>query len=361
MNAVPQRFDPHDGSGTPAVPSSVDERTRALWRSADEVLADVREAVRPENTKRAYTQDWAKWQRWATLHGRPDPGAAELAHPLRFVEFAAWLWENGAPAATVRRRLAGAAEGLRAALAARHGATEAHRLVYPGITADAQAVLAAAEKTWFENGGRTRGAERGSAPVITVTVLRQLVDTCGDDAAGLRDRALLTLAYSCLSRRSEQARLQIGDVTLVPEGIDVDFWTGKSRASRRTVAVPYGRHRETCPVRSWTAWLDFLRTGATPTGPGDPAWRQVNRWGHVLTGALSAQAIGDMVTRRATEAGLALHYTAHGLRAGLATDSSADDRAIARRGGWAEGSRQLGKYRREKDRWNDNPATDVGL
>ena len=81
------------------------------------------------------------------------------------------------------------------------------------------------------------------------------------------------------------------------------------------------------------------------------------------TGRMRPQAIGQVVGRKATVAGLPGQQTGHELRRGMATSArraSNDKIRIARGGGgWADDSSALDGYMEDADRWEDNPLKGV--
>jgi integrase len=128
-------------------------------------------------------------------------------------------------------------------------------------------------------------------------------------------------------------------------------------AKGRTVGIPYGSHRETCPVRSYTHWpkLSAMREG--------PVFRPVNRHGHVADTRLSDRAVDRIVERAARAAGLDERYSGHSLRAGFATAAAAAGApidAIKRQTGH-KSLEVLHGYIREGSLFRNNAAAQVGL
>ena len=78
---------------------------------------------------------------------------------------------------------------------------------------------------------------------------------------------------------------------------------------------------------------------------------------------MSPQAVGIAITRAAEAAGLP-HITAHGLRAGLATEARRaghDVTTIARQGRWSPSGAAIHGYMRVIDQWSDNAVRGLGL
>lgn len=323
-----------------AVDYSVSEATRVR----------IERAV-PESTRRAYTGDLSRFSAWCAERGRSAlPATAET-----LADYATHLAEAGKAPSTIRRALAAVRT------AHRNGGAE-----LPDTTG-AGYVLRSHRRDQAAAGRR----ERKAAPV-TIDVLRALVDgTDPATLAGLRDRALVVLGFALGARRSELVGLDLADVREAPEGLVVLIRQSKTDqdAAGVEVALPYGAHPETCPVRTARAWREALEAAGVNSGP---LFRRIDRYG-ALSGAgrgsddrLSGQGVGLVLQRlaAAAEPGSVPALTAHSLRAGFATvayQAGADTLSIARHGRWKDGSPVLLGYVRNVDRWRSNPLAGVGL
>jgi integrase len=143
--------------------------------------------------------------------------------------------------------------------------------------------------------------------------LQALLATCDDGVRGVRDRALLLLAWSGGGRRrSEVVGLQIGDV----RQLDTDTWLytlGTTKTDNTGV-------RREKPLRgqaahALTAWL-----AAAPADSG-PLFRRLYKGGKIGTAGLSADQVARIVQRRAKLAGLEGDWAAHSLRSGFITEA----------------------------------------
>jgi len=298
-------------------------------------------AQRPANTRRTYAESWKVWEAYTRDVGIPVLSGTVGA----LVGFVRWLEvTRQAAVATIDTRLAGAVVGLR----------ERGVVVDRSVTRAAWQALAGYERRLAES-GEVRG--RGKARPITVEHLRALVAACPDTRAGLRDKALLLLGFTIAARRSELAALQVGNLT--PDGTyGLVAVLGYTKTGPDERPVPYGLHRETCPVTAWQAWLSAAGIDS------GPAFRRIDRYDHVHPQGLSPQAIGEIVTRCGERAGLPFKITGHSLRAGLATEArrnGADHKAVCDQGGWSYGSRAVHGYFHTVDRWTDNAVTTIGL
>jgi integrase len=186
-----------------------------------------------------------------------------------------------------------------------------------------------------------------------------MVAACSPGPLGVRDRALLVLGVAMMGRRSELAGLDLADVVEVDEGLLVYVRRSKTDqdAVGAEVAVPYGSHPDTCPVRAVRAWRALLTERGIVDGP---LLRAVDRTGRIAARRMSGDGINRVVRAAAIRAGLpgADRYTAHSLRAGgvtVAAKAGAQVAAIAAQGRWSLTSPVLLGYIRAADRWRDNP------
>ncbi|MGD0944928.1 MAG: tyrosine-type recombinase/integrase [Acidimicrobiales bacterium] len=190
--------------------------------------------------------------------------------------------------------------------------------------------------------------------------LRTMLEGLGADPAGCRDRALLLLGFAGALRRSELVGLDVADLTEGTDGLTVRLRRSKTdqEGAGRTVGIPYGSNPVTCPVRAWRVWLEL--SGISE----GPAFRPVDRHGHIGTTRLSSQAVALVLKRRAACAGLDPGEVAgHSLRAGLATSAAAagvPERVISEQTGH-KGTAMLRRYIREGSLFRENAASAVGL
>ncbi|OOC56878.1 integrase [Nocardiopsis sinuspersici] len=304
----------------------------AVFRAPDTELtasaaARVADGWAP-STQAGYARDWNSFTAWCTSAGRtPLPATAETL--ASYVD--------------------------RCATAGQAVTTKAARMA-----------LRSYSREWAKAGGRRR-----RAPALSVEELRSMLEAAGESLRGLRDRTLLLLGYAMMARRSELAALNVADVRTVPDGLEVFVATSKTDKDSAgiTVAVPYGTHRLSCPVRTVADYLAALSEGGVTAGP---LLRSVDRHGRLAgtpeaagrgTGRMSGAGINLVVQRLAEDVGLK-GVTAHSLRAGPATAAAAAGapRAwIARQGRWTEKSTAVDSYIRPADAWRDNPMRRVGL
>ena len=110
---------------------------------------------------------------------------------------------------------------------------------------------------------RTLGRSANQAYGIRQDMLNLLLVNVGDSIRGLRDAALLQLAYDTLCRRSELVTLQINDVVTAPHGEEMRYsiLLRKSKVDQEAC----GRYM---PLRSQTIlaieqWTNAAKCGET--------------------------------------------------------------------------------------------------
>ena len=304
-----------------------------------EIAAEARDYVaasRAENTIRVYRTGWAQFTAWCDEHRVIAlPAGAETV-----VLYVADLAKAAKPA-TIDSRLAAISAAHRAAGHDSPTKEEAVRLVRRGVR-------------------RTLGTAQRQVRPVTVPDLRTMLQGLGTDPGGCRDRALLLLGFAGALRRSELVGLDVVDVTEGADGLTVRLRRSKTdqEGAGRTVGIPFGSNPATCPVRAWRAWLEL---SSITEGP---AFRPVDRHGHIRTARLSGQAVALVLKRHAARAGLDPGEVAgHSLRAGLATSAAAvgvPERIIAEQTGH-KGTAMLRRYIREGSLFRENAASAVGL
>src|SRR4051812_41374439 len=246
-------------------------------------------------TRRAYRADWSDWTAWCAQHGQPALPAVPEAIAAYLASLAA---THGRSA--LRRRLS--AIGQAHALAG-HPWNPGH----PAIRHTLRGIL------------RRHGTPARQAAALTTAEMRRLVATCDRGLTGTRDRALLLLGYAGALRRSELVAIAREHLSFTAEGLRLLLPRSKGDAAGEgaSIGIARGSRPETCPVRALEAWLQMsdCRYG--------PVFRKVDRWGTVETRALTPEAVGHILKKRAEAAGLSIgaleRLSAHGLRAGFVT------------------------------------------
>ena len=246
-------------------------------------------------TLRAYTADLANFKAWCEAHGfEPMPATPETV--------GAYLAAAGLGYAlpTLRRRVAAIAR--------------AHRLAKQPLDTRHPAI-----RETLRGIARTHGEPARRSAALTTDEIRRLVAVCGDDLAGLRDRALLLIGFAGALRRSELVGLDIEQIRSTSAGLRLMILRSKTDAAGEgaEIGIARGSQAETCPVRALRAWL---RAAGITAGP---VFRRVTQWGTVGSKRLHPDAVRQILLRRAAAAGirgtLLEPVTPHGMRAGFVT------------------------------------------
>lgn len=273
------------------------------WRSEFKRL----EGAYAPATMRSYYSDVEIFVAWCELQGRP-PFPASIDTVCAFLE-------SQAPAlatSTVRRRL--------------YAIRKAHRLLRlcdPTFDEEINLTLRRIRRSKLARPKQAKG--------LTLDYLEKFLAVQPDDAWGLRNRALLSLGYDLLARRSELVALRTEDIEYRHDGtLRVTI--------RRSKADPYGNGRIAFTskrtgdlVRDWLAcrqaniaWL------FCPIYQGKPIDR-----------GLSTTTVKRIIKCTAKDAGLSsrdvAEFSGHSMRVGAAQDllnAGHDTASIMRAGGW---------------------------
>jgi integrase len=246
-------------------------------------------------TLRAYKADLANFKAWC-LERQLDPMSSTPEIVGAYLADAG----RGYALSTLRRRVAAIAR--------------AHRIAKQPLDTRHPAI-----RETLRGVARAHGEPpRRSAALATVEI-RQLLQVCGNDTAGLRDQALFLICFAGALRRSELVGLDIEHRTLTADGIRLLITRSKTdkEGAGAEIGIPYGQVPETCPVTALQRWLDHAKLTS------GPMFRKVDRWGCVHAGRLDPDAVRQVLKRRAAAAGL--HgtiwepVTPHGMRAGFVT------------------------------------------
>jgi integrase len=277
------------------------------------------------NTVRSYRSALAYWSAWMQLrYGRalgdsplPDTVALQfiLDHLARPLDNGNWC--HLLPASIDAALVAAKVKSKLGVLAFN---TVSHRLAVmskwhqvnewpsPSESIAVRTLLREARKAQSRQGVLVR---KKTAAVLEP--LQALLGTCTDGVRGIRDRALLLLAWSGGGRRrSEVVGLSVSDV----RPLDADTWIYTLGATKTDTS---GVRREK-PLRgpaaqALSAWLE-----AAPATSG-PLFRRLYKGGKVSRIGLSGDQVARIVQRRAKLAGLEGDWAAHSLRSGFVTEA----------------------------------------
>nr|WP_313406703.1 tyrosine-type recombinase/integrase [Pseudomonas sp.] len=276
------------------------------------------------NTVRSYRSALAYWAAWLQLRFGQTLEMEPLADTV-VVQFIldhlarpdAGGWRHLLPpaldAALVDAR-------LKAKLGALSYNTVRHRLAvlakWHGMKNWPSPTETAAVKTLLREARKAQARQGVTVRKKTAAVrepLEAMLASCTDGIRGLRDRALLLLAWSGGGRRrSEVVGLQVGDV----RRLDADTWL---YALGVTKTQTDGARREK-PLRGPAAQALAAWLAAAPASTG-PLFRRVYRGGRVGTAGLSSDQVARIVQRRAKLAKLDGDWAAHSLRSGFVSEA----------------------------------------
>lgn len=287
--------------------ASVDLDNPAVRAAIDAYKLDIQTHSLAENTITAYEDDWQNFCRWcdrvgivvATLR---DAESVERAL-LLYATYHLYRPEKPLTPSTVGRRLT----GIRAVML-RKGLPHP---AWPRRDSALGAALRLAE--------RQLHPQVAKATAISESLIRQMAHACDPTTyAGKRDRALLLVGFCGAFRRSEIVRLELRDLRFEAEGLVIHLRYSKTDQSGhgRDVYLPFGRHHETCPVRSTQRWIE-----ARGDWPG-PLFTRTRDRPDITDEMLNTATVDAVVKRYVRKVGAPGHYSAHSLRSGLATSAA---------------------------------------
>lgn len=260
-----------------------------------------------ENTIRSYRSDFAGFEVWCQKQGCSALPAASSA----VADYIAALALTHAPA-SVRRRVA--------------AISRIHQMfdqTDPGKTED---VKMAVRRLL-----RARGQRQRQAAGLRSNLRDALIDACGAGLIGARNRALISVGYDTLCRRSELAALLAQDVATAADGSGTVL-VRRSKADQ----LGQGRLAYLSPrsVELLRGWLDSAGIG------NGPIFRGV-RGNAVFGSGLCDYSVNRIIKRMARTAGVApdlvVRLSGHSFRIGAAldmTEHGIDLVPIMHAGGW---------------------------
>lgn len=288
-------------------------------------------------TREAYQTDWHDFTDWcATHHLTPLPAA-----PATVAVYLTASIERGQKVNTLARRLAAISHVHQAMGYATPTTTEIVRAVLIGIR-------------------RTHGkAPRGAGALMTEDI-RRITAILPDTPVGLRDKSLILLGFAGAFRRSELIAMNIEDLHERDEGLVVLLRRSKTdqEGRGRLVGIPFGQHEQTCPVQAVRAWL------ACANITNGAIFRGMNRHGQMITSRLSPRAVGQIIKRSTTAAGLDPScFSSHSLRVGHCTTAARagiSERIIMAQTGHTT-DEMVRRYIRQGGIFVENSASSLGL
>ena len=256
---------------------------------SDAVRAYVTKSL-SENTRRAYRADLEHFVSWG---GSIPCSAAMLA------EYLASQAKN-LSSATLVRRIA--------------SISKAHTVLFAANPAQTPIV-----KSTLRGIRRSKSTKQQQAKPLLREDLFAILSVMGDDIKAKRDKALLLIGFAGAFRRSELVALNVEDITSVQQGLVIAIARSKTDqdGQGRQIGIPFGRTRW-CPVTALKTWLE---TAGTENGP---IFRPISKHAHLVDSRLDSGSVSSVLKKRLLQAGYdPMPYSAHSLRAGLATSAAA--------------------------------------
>ena len=202
---------------------------------------------------------------------------------------------------------------------------------------------------------RTVGTAQRQVRPVSVRELQMMMEgLSADSSADCRDRALLLIGFAGALRRSELAALDASDLVESSNGLTATIRRSKTdqEGAGRTIGIPYGRKRLTCPVRAWRAWLTIAGISEGPAFARLPA--PVGSALPVLAGSPSPASSRDMPPPQASTPAGGCPF-APGRARHLGRRGRRPERVIANTTGH-KGTTMLRKYIREGSLFRENAA-----
>ena len=340
------------------LPSPLPDASAALPAHLEKLADRARgyvEASSSANTRKAYASDWKHFTGWCRRHGLahlpPDPHTVGL-YITALASGTATTGRRPSSVTTIERRLSAltwnyAQRGTPLDRKDRHVAT----------------VLAGIRNTHA-------APPRQKEAVLPEHLIAMLETLDRSSLRGIRDRAMLLIGFAGGLRRSEIVGLDLGRdqtedgrgwVEIFDKGLLV---TLRGKTGWREVEIGRGSSDATCPVVALETWIKFARIAKGPlfrrvrgqgkdVGPDRLNDREIARL--VKKVAIAAGVRGDL-----SEAERAEKFSAHSLRAGLASSAEVDERYVQKQLGHAS-AEMTRKYQRRRDRFRVNLTKAAGL
>ncbi len=281
--------------------------------TANQILATLLqhlEGAYAPNTLRAYRADMQEFILFCENHSLP----ALPASSATVANFLMGTLSQGIKTATIRRKVS--------------SISAIHRLsCLPDPTKHPEVVITVRKIC------RQLGTRFDQAYPITKVNLDKLLAVCSSDLRGLRDRALLALAYDCMRRRSELVSLRVEDMEWLCED-GVSILLRKSKTDQH--GCGQWIHLSTPATKAVQDWLEtaqikdgFILRGIHPNGS--------------LTSSLCESRVSRIYKTLAKRAQLSERIvksiSGHSMRVGGAQDlliQGASLPQIMVKGGWAK-------------------------
>lgn len=255
------------------------------------------EKSKSDNTLKAYASDWRHFSQWCGEHNVESLPASPETVVNYMCDLADYLKSN-----TISHHLTAISENHIASGYATNN---------PIKTNMVNALMSSIR--------REKGTYQQPKTPVTLDILQTLVNYCGDNLQGLRDRVILLLGFAGAFRRSELVSIQVENLTFTDNGLVIFIPKSKADQEGRgeNIAIPYSSNESICPVKATIAWLkaSHISHGAL--------FRGITKDNIIRPSQLSDKTIARVIKKYAEIAGFdPSQFAGHSLRRGFATTAA---------------------------------------
>lgn len=279
------------------------EASLVLFAKLDKGADEKVKEAKSKSSRRAYASDWRSFTAWCEVHGLATAPALDTS----IARYLQYLFDEGVKVSTIKRALSGI--GFFQQEAGFDWAIPAYvREQMKGIRRARAGIDCTVKKD-----------------AATGDILRLLVNTCGSDLRGMRDRAIMTVQWMGAYRRSEVVYLNVEDVTFKTKGMEVMLW--KSKTDQEGKGAKMGlmptKDLTVCPITSLQQWL---KAACIETGP---LFRRIDRRNVIHQERLTDRSVADIIKKAAKKAGLDEKlFSGHSMRSGFITTAAQERKSI---------------------------------
>lgn len=159
-----------------------------------------------------------------------------------------------------------------------------------------------------------------------------------------RDACMAVIGWWGCMRSDDLARLEWSEITVVPEGVELNMKEGKTKQASIRALAERPDCPDICPLRALQRFRAEIACGE-PRG--------------LVFGLTTGDHVGRRLKRVFARCGVPRGYTSHSLRAGFATECSSQgitDSLVQAHGDWRS-AQQHREYVRLGSLWRDTPTT----
>jgi integrase len=285
----------------------------ATSKLVEELIKEAKElagAAQSAATFRAYASDLKDFLVWCQAHGQ----VFFPASPQSVALYVASMVKAQKALSTIKRRMVAIAQAHKNASngGSSPGGSPPNPVADPIVRKVLQGIPRKKDTKQL--------AKQRRKAALTGDLLREALKTLDlSTLKGLHDRALLLLAFSCASRRSEVAALDAEDLRFEQAGLVVTIRRSKTdqAGEGREIGVPRLPNSALCPVRAIQAWMKA--TGIT-AGPLFRTFR-----GRSTTPAatrITDRYVALLVKRALGDAEIDGDFSGHSIRSGFITEAA---------------------------------------